>query len=259
VPHSPGGSDSITRQIIQESKPQISRVRPTRRISFAAEQEMLGAAPVALHQGVPPSSDWWWPGDENLAKKTRTEPMKWQGVPRHRVTERNLARGDTKEGVHKRRKVHEWPRGRVSQMSEVTRPLARQHLTDLQKHRQTAKSTAGETHAPSPAWNPQARREAKRRRSSKCWIEEQGGSHHACACVVRPLGWAPHLHAILKDGASDIVSDYNFAAALQQEALARVSKSGKLPIPSDMQRQHACSTSRMRSAICLSNELGPPL
>jgi hypothetical protein len=55
------GSDSVRRQSlkIQEIKTQISRIQDTRRGSLEAEQEMLDAAPVALHQGVPPISGGW--------------------------------------------------------------------------------------------------------------------------------------------------------------------------------------------------------
>jgi hypothetical protein len=79
---------SVTRQEIQEIKPQFSRIRALRRGSLAVEEEVLEAAPVAFHQGVPPSSTGRWPSDANLAVKTRTEPMQREGVPRHRVTKR---------------------------------------------------------------------------------------------------------------------------------------------------------------------------
>jgi hypothetical protein len=63
---------------------------------------------------VPPSSSWWWPGDANLTIRTRTEPMQLQGVSRHRVSERRVAREDTEEGVHKpSRKLQEWHRGKA--------------------------------------------------------------------------------------------------------------------------------------------------
>jgi hypothetical protein len=52
----PRGRNSVTRQKIQEIKPQILRIRAIRRGSLAAEKEMLDAAPAAFHQGVPPSS-----------------------------------------------------------------------------------------------------------------------------------------------------------------------------------------------------------
>jgi hypothetical protein len=104
--------DSVTRQEIQKIKPQISRIRALKRGSLAAGEEMLDAAPAAFHKGVPPSSTGRWPSDANLAVKTRTEPMQREGVPRHRVTERKVAREDTKERVHKRsRKVQERQRG----------------------------------------------------------------------------------------------------------------------------------------------------
>jgi hypothetical protein len=100
--------DSVRRQEIQEIKPQSSRIGATRRESLAAEEEMLDAAPAAFHKGVPPSSMRRWPSDANLAIRTRTELMQRQGVPRHRVTERKVAREDTKERVHKRsRKLQE--------------------------------------------------------------------------------------------------------------------------------------------------------
>jgi hypothetical protein len=98
----PRRRDSVTRQEIQEIKPQISRIRAVRRGSRAAEEEMLAAALAAFHQGVPPSSIWWCSGDANLAVRTRTEHMQRQGVPKHRVTERKVAGEDTKKGVDKR-------------------------------------------------------------------------------------------------------------------------------------------------------------
>jgi hypothetical protein len=52
------GSDSVTRQEIQEIKPQISRIWAIRRGSLAAEKEMLDAAPAAFHKGLPPSSTY---------------------------------------------------------------------------------------------------------------------------------------------------------------------------------------------------------
>jgi hypothetical protein len=61
------GRDSVTRQEIQEIKPQISEIRARRRGSLAAEEDMLDAAPAACHKGVPPSNIGWWPGDANLA------------------------------------------------------------------------------------------------------------------------------------------------------------------------------------------------
>jgi hypothetical protein len=104
----PRSRDSVTRQEIQEIKPQISRIRAVRRGSLAAEEEMLDAAPAAFHKGVPPRSMQRRPSDADLAIGTRTEPMQRQGVPKHRVTERKVAREDTKEGVHKRsRKLQE--------------------------------------------------------------------------------------------------------------------------------------------------------
>jgi hypothetical protein len=48
----PPGNDSITRQKVQEIKPQISKIRATRRGCLAADQEMLDAALAAFHQGV---------------------------------------------------------------------------------------------------------------------------------------------------------------------------------------------------------------
>jgi hypothetical protein len=69
------GCHSVTRQEIQEIKPQISSIRARRRGSLAAEEEMLDAAPSAFHKGVPPSSIGRWPGDESMAVKTRTELM----------------------------------------------------------------------------------------------------------------------------------------------------------------------------------------
>jgi hypothetical protein len=69
---------------------------------------MLDAAPAVIHEGEPPGSMGRRPGDANLAVKPRTEPMQWEGVPRHRVTERKVAREDTKDEVHKRsRKLEE--------------------------------------------------------------------------------------------------------------------------------------------------------
>jgi hypothetical protein len=108
----PRTRDSVTRQEIQEVKPQISRIRAIRRGSLAAEKEMLDAAPAAFHKSVSPSSIRWRPSDADLAIRTRTEPMQRQGVPRHRVTERKVAGEDTKEGVHKwSRKVQERHQG----------------------------------------------------------------------------------------------------------------------------------------------------
>jgi hypothetical protein len=104
----PRSHDSVIIQEIQEIEPQISRIRAIRRGSFAAEKEMLDAAPAAFHKGVPPSSMRRCPSNADLAVRTRTEPMQRQGVPRHRVTERKVAREDTKEGIHKRsRKLQE--------------------------------------------------------------------------------------------------------------------------------------------------------
>jgi hypothetical protein len=100
--------DSVTRQEIQEIKPHISRIRAIRWGSLATEREMRDAAPAAFHTGVPPSSMRRFPSDANLAIRTRTEPEQRQGVPRHRVTKRKVAREDTKEGVHNRsRKLQE--------------------------------------------------------------------------------------------------------------------------------------------------------
>jgi hypothetical protein len=96
------GCDSVTRKTIQEIKQRISRIREISWGSLAAEKEMLDATPAAFHQGVPPSSIRWWPGDANLAMRPRTEPMQRRGVPRHTVTKRKVAREDTKEGEHKR-------------------------------------------------------------------------------------------------------------------------------------------------------------
>jgi hypothetical protein len=99
--------DSVRRQDILEFKPQVSRIRARRRGSLAAEEEMLDAAP-AFHKVVPPSSIGLWPGDAKLAVKTRTEPMQWEGVPRHRVTERKVGREDADQVIHKRiRKLQE--------------------------------------------------------------------------------------------------------------------------------------------------------
>jgi hypothetical protein len=92
----PRGRDSVTRQDIQEIKPQSSRIRAIRRGSLAAQKEMLDAVPAAFHKGVPPSSIQRWPSDANLAIRTRTEPMQWQGVPRHRVTEKEDGPGGHK-------------------------------------------------------------------------------------------------------------------------------------------------------------------
>jgi hypothetical protein len=73
----PRGSNSVTREKdprelkrIEEIKPQISRTQATRRGGFAAEQEMLDAAPAAFQQGVPPRSGRWQPGDTNLVIRT---------------------------------------------------------------------------------------------------------------------------------------------------------------------------------------------
>jgi hypothetical protein len=49
----PRGHDSVTRQHIQEIRPQISTVLAIRRGSLAAKKEMLDAAPPAFHKGVP--------------------------------------------------------------------------------------------------------------------------------------------------------------------------------------------------------------
>jgi hypothetical protein len=51
-PVHPRGRNSVTRQEIQEIKPQISRIRAIRRGSLAAEKEMLDAAAAAFHKGV---------------------------------------------------------------------------------------------------------------------------------------------------------------------------------------------------------------
>jgi hypothetical protein len=61
------GHDSVTREAIEEIKPQMSRIRALRWESLAAEVEMLNAAPSTYHKGVPLSSIWRWPGDANLA------------------------------------------------------------------------------------------------------------------------------------------------------------------------------------------------
>jgi hypothetical protein len=62
----PLGSDSATRQKIQEIKLQISRILVKTRGKLAAEQEMLDAAPAAFHQGVTPSSGGWRSGDAHF-------------------------------------------------------------------------------------------------------------------------------------------------------------------------------------------------
>jgi hypothetical protein len=108
----PRGHNSVTRQDIQDIKPQISKIRTIRRRSLATEEEMLEAAPAEFYPGAPPSSSWWRPGDANLAIRSRTELMQWQGVSRHRVTARKVAREETQEGVHERsRKLQQWHTG----------------------------------------------------------------------------------------------------------------------------------------------------
>jgi hypothetical protein len=57
------------------------------------------------------SSVWWWLVDADVAMKTRTEPIQWQGDQRDRVTERKVAREDPEGGVHKRSsQLQEWHR-----------------------------------------------------------------------------------------------------------------------------------------------------
>jgi hypothetical protein len=95
----PRGIDSVTSSTLQKIKPQISRIRASRRGSAAAEKAMLDAAPATFRNGVAPSSGRWRLGDANLAMRTRTEPMQRKRVPRQGGTERKLARRDTRKGT----------------------------------------------------------------------------------------------------------------------------------------------------------------
>jgi hypothetical protein len=96
----PRSSDSVAGHKIQEIQPQISSIRTARRRGFATEQEMLDAPPAAFIEGVPTNHGRRRSGDANLTIRARTESMQRTRAPRHRVTERQFPREDTKEGVH---------------------------------------------------------------------------------------------------------------------------------------------------------------
>jgi hypothetical protein len=96
----PRSSDSVAGHKIQEIQPQIRRIRTARRRGFATEQEMLHAPPAAYNEGVPTSRGRRRSGDANLTSIAKTESMLRTRVPRHRVTERQFPREDTKEKVH---------------------------------------------------------------------------------------------------------------------------------------------------------------
>jgi hypothetical protein len=72
----------------------------------------LVAAPAASHPGVSRSRR---SGDANLALGARTDAMQRQGVPRHGVAEREVAREDAKERVPSHSRIlQEGQRGGVN-------------------------------------------------------------------------------------------------------------------------------------------------
>jgi hypothetical protein len=151
---------------------------------------------------------------------------------------------------------------RVAQMSEVACTLAGKHWTDSQK------DCRGHTRAPSPASlsaksaDPASQATGKQTaKVIKVLLWGTGPRATTLALtILGPLGWASHLHTILKDWANDRVNDLPFCRdTTPRRQQYGVAKSGKLPNPSDMPRQYACPSPRRREATCLSTESGPPL
>jgi hypothetical protein len=98
-----GGRQSRQRSSVQCIKSSMSRIQENRRRRFAAEQEILDAAPTAFHQSVTPSCGQRRPqlgANANLAIGT-TETIQRQGAPTHGALTRSFTGEDRNEWGHR--------------------------------------------------------------------------------------------------------------------------------------------------------------
>jgi hypothetical protein len=105
---------------------------------------------------------------------------------------------------------------RVSQMSEVTRTVTRQHLKDGEKH------FGRDTRSPSPsrlaAATADTTGQATSRHQKVVKVLERGtwpGATTFAFAKRGPFRRTPNLHAILKDGADDRVNDPQFCSGTE--------------------------------------------